>query len=104
MALVQFITNMEMDDDTVEDLHTLRNIRIETTRKLLENIDETLENLVELGSISKADVNEEFADSLRVILTNKLRMLTERSNQEQFHDDEIALYSDIEVSSAEDSL
>jgi hypothetical protein len=104
MALVQFVTNVEMDHETIDELHALRAIRIETTKNLLKNIDKTLDDMVSIGSISRDDITTEFTESLKLILKSKLKNLTDRTYQDHFFDDEIALFSDIEVSSVEDGL
>ena len=66
MALVQFVTNLDLDDQTVDELRALRSIRIETTKNLLENIDQTLQELIEIGNISKDDVTEDFVLNLKL--------------------------------------
>lgn len=102
MALVQFVTNLDLDDQTVDELRALRSIRIETTKNLLDNIDQTLQELIEIGNISQDDVTEDFVLNLKHVLSSKLRQLTSRTYKDHFFDDEIALFSDIEVSSAWD--
>ena len=102
MALVQFVTNLDLDDQTVEELRALRSIRIETTKKLLENIDQTLQEMIDVGNISEDDVTDDFVLNLKQVLSSKLRQLTARTYKDHFFDDEIALFSDIEVSSAWD--
>lgn len=104
MALVQFVTKVEMDDQTIDELHTLRSIRIEMTRSLLDNLDKTLNDLVEVGTITQDEVTEEYRENLKAILLDKLNMLTDRCSHNHFFDDELAFFSDIEVSNAEDLL
>lgn len=100
MTTVSLITNVEMDDETIEELHVLRSIRAQTTSNLLSDLESTLDMLVKMGHISKDDVCDELKESLRLLLLERLDEMHERVHEHHFFDDEIALFSELEAESA----
>ena len=58
MALVQFVTNLDLDDQTVDELRALRSIQFETTKNLLDNIDQTLQELIEMEIFHKTTLQK----------------------------------------------
>lgn len=102
MAIVKFMTTAEMDKVTVDELNSLRAIRIETVKCLLSDLSSTLDELVNLGSISRDQITEEFRSDLQTILENKLEVLSERSHYDFYFDDEVSLFTEIELNAIDD--
>ena len=81
----------EFDQGMLEQLGTLRILRLNMAENLLKNLDATSEQLVARGLIAAVDQGE-----LRQELTERIRMIRERLAQpERIYSDEIAFYDEL---------
>ncbi len=89
------ILNHNLDDLTLEDLWQLRQIRIATAERQLEQFDRTISDLKTRNLISDLEIVEH--DLIKNELLVKIEMLTERMklSPDMVFEDEVSFYADI---------
>jgi uncharacterized protein YpbB len=91
-----FVIEANLDAQTLEELKTLREIRLGLVKKQLAEAEETIEELVRRELIP-ADEKLEYLDELKEELAAKITLLSGRAGKSSnmIHFDELELYVDL---------
>lgn len=94
MTPTNFIVEHHLDDETIEQLNTVRDIRLALARKQLAEIDNTMAELISRNLITADDIAE-MRQELEQELLEKIAHLEERQGSEHVYFDELSLYVDL---------
>jgi hypothetical protein len=96
METTSLVIEHQFDETTIEELNTLRDIRLGLAQKQLKDPVSTVDELVRRGLITSKERNA-CLQLLQEELEKKLSVLRARSQESDktFYFDEIGLYSDL---------
>ncbi len=93
------IINHELDPLMIDQIDTLRTIRLNLAETMLKDLPRTFDELIQRGLLETVAEIEE----LRVELTQKIDLLRDRlQNPTIIYDDELSLYLDLVESTQDD--
>lgn len=93
--MTDFVFNFPIDEDTVDTIQTLRNIRLGLAHQMLASIPSTVDELVKRGLILESD-RQTHMKSLRQELRLKIANLEKRTpDSASIYSDELELYLDL---------
>lgn len=93
--MARIVFDCPVENETVEVIGELRVLRSDILRKQYEDIDFTLDFLIERGVIP-CDQRDEYREVIKEYLESKMTQVTERSkSSDTIHSDEIDTYLDL---------
>lgn len=93
--MTDFVFNFPIDEDTVDTIQTLRNVRLRLAHQMLSSIPSTVDELVKRGLIDEGD-RHKHTKSLREELRLKIANLEKREpDSDSIYSDELELYLDL---------
>lgn len=90
--MTDLVFNFPIDEDTIDTIQTLRNVRLRLAHQMLSSIPSTVDELVKRGLIAESD-RQRHAKSLREELRTKIANLQKREpDDSSIYSDELELY------------